>query len=147
MWDNHGGTGATCGNMTGYADAQGARTACPALDRGLQRLLDDLSDRGMLERTLVVAAGEFGRTPKINKDGGRDHWGACQSAVLAGGGIRGGQVYGSSDKIAAYPKDNPVVARGLSGDDLPRAGPRPRRPRCPTARAGRTGSSRAASRC
>jgi len=55
-----------------------------------------------------VAVGEFGRTPKINDKMGRDHWGACQSAVLAGGGIRGGQVYGSSDKIAAYPKDNPV---------------------------------------
>ena len=78
------------------------------LDRGLSALLADLSDRGMLKRTLVVAVGEFGRTPKINDKMGRDHWGACQSAVLAGGGIRGGQVYGSSDKIAAYPKDNPV---------------------------------------
>ena len=56
----------------------------------------------------MVAVGEFGRTPKINDKQGRDHWGACQSALLAGGGIRGGQVYGSSDKIAAYPKDNPV---------------------------------------
>jgi uncharacterized protein (DUF1501 family) len=62
----------------------------------------------MLKRTLVVAVGEFGRTPKINKDQGRDHWGAVQSAILAGGGIKGGQVYGSSDKIAAYPKENPV---------------------------------------
>jgi uncharacterized protein (DUF1501 family) len=62
----------------------------------------------MLEETLVAAYGEFGRTPKINAAAGRDHWGACQSAVLAGGGIRGGQVYGASDKHAAYPKQDPV---------------------------------------
>ncbi len=64
--------------------------------------------RGLLDETLVVMLGEFGRTPKINKAAGRDHWGACQSVVLAGGGIRGGQVYGSSDAQAAYPKSNPV---------------------------------------
>ena len=62
----------------------------------------------MLDRTLVAAAGEFGRTPKINSTQGRDHWGPCQSALLAGGGIRGGQVYGSSDAQAASPKDLPV---------------------------------------
>jgi len=76
-------------------------------------LLEDLSLRGLLEETLVVAAGEFGRTPRLNNDQGRDHWGACQSVLLAGGGIRGGQVYGSSDKIAAYPKDNPVSPEDL----------------------------------
>jgi hypothetical protein len=106
VWDNHGGTG-PLGNLTGYQMLK--ETYClPGLDRGLSALLDDLSVRGMLKRTLVVAVGEFGRTPKINAQQGRDHWGAVQSAVLAGGGIRGGQVYGSSDKIAAYPKDNPV---------------------------------------
>ena len=62
----------------------------------------------MLDRTLVAVAGEFGRTPQINKDQGRDHWGAAQSVLLAGGGIRGGQVYGATDKIAAYPSDKPV---------------------------------------
>ncbi|MEX2112670.1 MAG: DUF1501 domain-containing protein, partial [Pirellulales bacterium] len=68
----------------------------------------DLSQRGMLDETLVVMLGEFGRTPKINAAQGRDHWGPCQSIVLAGGGIRGGQVYGASDAHAAYPKNNPV---------------------------------------
>jgi hypothetical protein len=106
VWDNHGGTG-PLGNLTGYQMLK-EQYCLPGLDRGLSTLLDDLSERGMLKRTLVVACGEFGRTPKINKDQGRDHWGAVQSAILAGGGIKGGQVYGSSDKIAAYPKDNPV---------------------------------------
>jgi hypothetical protein len=106
VWDNHGGT-APLGGITGYAMLK-EHYCLPSLDRGLSTLIDDLHERGMLGRTLVIAAGEFGRTPKINKDVGRDHWGMCQSAVLAGGGIRGGQVYGSSDKIAAYPKENPV---------------------------------------
>jgi uncharacterized protein (DUF1501 family) len=80
----------------------------PPLDRAYSALLEDLSLRGLLDETLVVAVGEFGRTPKLNGNQGRDHWGPCQSALFAGGGVRGGQVYGSSDKIAAYPKDNPV---------------------------------------
>ncbi|HEX3147083.1 MAG TPA: DUF1501 domain-containing protein [Gemmataceae bacterium] len=106
VWDNHGGTDAF-DKITGYAMLK-EQYCLPGLDRGLSALLADLSDRGMLKRTLVAAVGEFGRTPKINGNLGRDHWGACQSAVLAGGGVKGGQVYGSSDKIAAYPKDNPV---------------------------------------
>lgn len=77
-------------------------------DRGFSALLDDLRQRGMLQDTLVIWMGEFGRTPQINPAGGRDHWGACQSVVMAGGGIVGGQVYGKSDKIAAYPAENPV---------------------------------------
>jgi hypothetical protein len=77
-------------------------------DRGFSALLDDLHQRGMLDDTLVIWMGEFGRTPQINPSGGRDHWGACQSIVMAGGGIVGGQVYGKSDKIAAYPDENPV---------------------------------------
>jgi hypothetical protein len=80
----------------------------PMLDQGLAALLDDLEQRGQLKQTLVVVMGEFGRTPKINKDAGRDHWGLCQSVLLAGGGIRGGQVYGSSDRFGAYPASNPV---------------------------------------
>ena len=67
----------------------------------------------MLADTLVTWMGEFGRTPRINKNGGRDHWGFCQSALLAGGGVRGGQVYGSSDAAAAYAAELPV-----SPDDL-----------------------------
>jgi len=61
-----------------------------------------------LDRTVVAVAGEFGRTPKINPNGGREHWGAAQTGLLAGGGIRGGQIYGKTDKIAAYPTDTPV---------------------------------------
>jgi len=75
--------------------------------------MEDLSSRGLLDDTLVVTAGEFGRTPKINPNQGREHWGMCYSALLAGGGIRGGQVYGASDKQGAYPKDNPVAPEDL----------------------------------
>jgi hypothetical protein len=85
----------------------------PPFDRGLSGLLDDLAERGLLERTLIVWCGEFGRTPKLNKAAGRDHWGFCQSALLAGAGVRGGQVYGSSDASAAYAAERPV-----SPDDL-----------------------------
>jgi uncharacterized protein (DUF1501 family) len=79
----------------------------PLLDQGLAALLDDLAARGLLEETLVVCLGEFGRTPKINANAGRDHWGACASVVFAGGGVRGGQAIGASDRIAAYPSDSP----------------------------------------
>jgi len=84
----------------------------PPMDRGFSALLEDLSERGLLDQTLVAWTGEFGRTPTINgnKQPGRDHWPFVYSAVLAGGGIRGGQIYGSSDAIAAHPKDNPVHA-------------------------------------
>jgi hypothetical protein len=80
----------------------------PMLDQSLSALLDDLDQRGRLAETLVVCLGEFGRTPKINGNAGRDHWGDCSSALLAGGGIRGGQVLGSSDKHAAYPASDPI---------------------------------------
>lgn len=106
VWDNHGGT-KSLGGISGYEMLK-APYCLPPLDRGYAALLDDLSQRGLLDDTLVVMLGEFGRTPKINKTGGRDHWGPCQSIVLAGGGIRGGQLYGSSDADAAYPKTNPV---------------------------------------
>jgi uncharacterized protein (DUF1501 family) len=80
----------------------------PMLDQGLSALLEDLAQRGLFDQTLVVVLGEFGRTPRINKDAGRDHWGLCQSVLLAGGGIRGGRVHGSSDRIGAYPASSPV---------------------------------------
>jgi hypothetical protein len=80
----------------------------PMLDQGLSALLEDLDQRGRLEETLVVVMGEFGRTPKINNNAGRDHWGECSSTLLAGGGIRAGQVLGSSDRNAAYPASDPV---------------------------------------
>src|SRR5207302_3183882 len=111
VWDNHGGT-AGLGSITGYAMLK-EKYCIPPLDRAYSALLDDLAQRGLLDETLVVVAGEFGRTPKINATQGRDHWGMCQSALLAGGGVRGGQVYGSSDGIAAYPQDNPVAPPDL----------------------------------
>jgi hypothetical protein len=81
---------------------------CPMFDQGYTALIEDLSQRGLLEETLVVAVGEFGRTPKINGNGGRDHWGPVFCASLAGAGIAGGQVYGSSDKDGAYPATDKV---------------------------------------
>ena len=106
VWDNHGGTG-SLGGITGYQMLK-EKYCLPPLDLAYSALLRDLSDRGLLDETLVVMLGEFGRTPKINKNVGRDHWGSCQSVVLAGGGIQGGQVYGASDRIAAYPIRHPV---------------------------------------
>ncbi|MCS7046026.1 MAG: DUF1501 domain-containing protein [Gemmataceae bacterium] len=88
---------------------------CPVFDQALAALLQDLHDRGLLESTLVVAAGEFGRSPKIGAPttnnvgpGGRDHWPECYTALVAGGGVRGGLVYGASDRHGAYPRLNPV---------------------------------------
>ena len=85
----------------------------PPVDRAFSALLEDLSERGLLDETLVVWTGEFGRTPRVNNNAGRDHWGAVYSTVLAGGGIRGGQAFGSSDKIGGQPVDNPVHVRDL----------------------------------
>ncbi|MCI0465136.1 MAG: DUF1501 domain-containing protein [Gemmataceae bacterium] len=86
----------------------------PPFDRAFAALLEDLDQRGLLGETLVVCLGEFGRTPAINRQAGRDHWAACNSVVLAGGGVRGGQVYGSSDRQAAYPATNPVTPQNLA---------------------------------
>jgi hypothetical protein len=80
----------------------------PYFDLTYSALLEDLDERGLLDETLVVVLSEMGRTPKINKNGGRDHWTFCYSVILAGGGVRGGAVYGASDAQAAYVKDNPV---------------------------------------
>jgi hypothetical protein len=111
VWDNHGGTEGL-NKITGYAMLK-EKYCIPPLDQGYTALLDDLAGRGLLGETLVVAVGEFGRTPKINATQGRDHWGMCQSALLVGGGIRGGQVYGASDAQAAYVKDRPVSPEDL----------------------------------
>ena len=80
----------------------------PPFDLAYSALLSDLDDRGLLDETLVVVLGEFGRTPKINGNAGRDHWPGCFSITLAGAGIRGGLVHGASDRIAAYPARDPV---------------------------------------
>jgi hypothetical protein len=94
----------------------------PRLDQGLSALLSDLHDRGLLEQTLVLVCGEFGRTPKINELAGRDHWPNCYSALLAGGGIRGGQVYGASDATAAFPAEDAVGPWDLGATMLHCAG-------------------------
>ncbi len=80
----------------------------PPMDRAVSALLEDLAQRGLLDETLVVWMGEFGRTPKFNPQGGRDHWGHVFSVMLAGGGIRGGTVHGASDHLAAYPETDRV---------------------------------------
>jgi hypothetical protein len=85
----------------------------PPSDRAFGTLVEDLHERGMLDSTLVVALGEFGRTPKIG-GGGRDHWPDCYCVVVAGGGVKGGTVYGSSDKIGAFPDADPVTPGDLA---------------------------------
>src|SRR5439155_17946554 len=102
-WDSH------------TKEAQRLKTVLlPPFDRAYSALLDDLSHRGLLEETLVVCMAEFGRSPKINSAGGRDHWGYVYSAALAGGGIRGGQVYGASDRLGGYPKEGSVQPQDLT---------------------------------
>jgi uncharacterized protein (DUF1501 family) len=90
----------------------------PAYDRAVSALLADLHNRGLLDSTLVMSMGEFGRTPRINKAGGRDHWGFCQSVLLAGAGVRGGQVYGASDAQAGYAAERPVRPDDLAATAL-----------------------------
>ena len=101
-WDIHGSKPFTAiGSMKDYLG--------PMMDNAYSSLLEDLKDRGMLDNTLVVATGEFGRTPKINPAGGRDHWPQCWSMLFAGGGVKGGQTVGASDDIGGHPKDRPTT--------------------------------------
>jgi Protein of unknown function (DUF1501) len=86
----------------------------PPMDMAFSALIEDLDARGLLESTLVVGLGEFGRTPKINKNAGRDHWPDCYSVVVAGGGVRGGTIIGASDRFAAYPAADPVSPADLA---------------------------------
>jgi hypothetical protein len=104
-WDMHG-TGVGLGSIFGTG-AYGLGWALPRVDEAVSALLQDLELRGLLESTLVVMVGEFGRSPKV-VNAGRDHWPACYSALLAGAGIRGGRVYGSSDKTGGYVRERPV---------------------------------------
>lgn len=85
------------------------KTLVPPMEQAYAALLDDLEERGLLDSTLVVWMGDFGRTPIINKDVGRDHWPGCYTMVLAGGGIRGGQIVGQSDKHGGAPERRPVT--------------------------------------
>src|SRR5262249_22505746 len=95
-WDDH------KNNFTGH------KKKLPPFDLAFSALVEDLQDRGLLDSTLVMTLGEFGRTPKINPDAGRDHWPDCYCAVLAGGGIHAGQIYGASDRTGAYPVSDPA---------------------------------------
>jgi hypothetical protein len=98
----------------GYSGAQIGVGLVPIFDSAFAALILDLEQRGLLDETLVVAMGEFGRTPKINTRGGRDHWPRVFSVVLAGGGIRGGQVIGASDRIGESPRDLPLTPADLA---------------------------------
>ena len=91
-------------------------------DKALSALLDDLQDRRLLETTLVIAVGEFGRTPRINDKAGRDHWNLCYSALLAGGGVRGGRAVGASDRRGEHPADRPATPADLGATILARMG-------------------------
>lgn len=99
-WDVHG------DDQTGLVRME--QQLCPRFDQGMSALLEDLHERGMLESTLVIATGEFGRTPRISRLGGRDHWPYCFSALVAGGGVPGGRIVGASDAHGAYPADRPA---------------------------------------
>lgn len=86
----------------------------PYFDRAVSALLDDLSQSGLLRDTLVIVTGEFGRTPKINKDAGRDHWGSVMSLLVAGGGVQGGRVIGASDRLGAQPSIDRLTPENLA---------------------------------
>ncbi len=101
FWDTHG------------SNFSHLKRHLPLFDTGISALIQDIYDRGLDEDVTVVVWGEFGRTPKINKDAGRDHWAPVQSAILAGGGMPVGQVIGSTDKTAAYAADRPVHYRDI----------------------------------
>ena len=100
-WDIHG--------SKPFTSIQGMRDiVAPMYDQGYSALIEDLFQRGMLDRTLVCNLAEFGRTPKVNPAGGRDHWPQCWTVYFAGGGVKGGRVIGKSDEIGAYPVERPV---------------------------------------
>jgi hypothetical protein len=110
-WDSH------------TKEAQRLKTVlAPTADQAFAALLEDLGQRGLLDETLVVCMSEFGRTPRINGAGGRDHWGHVFSVALAGGGIRGGQVYGASDRQGGHPRNGRVTPQDLTATILDRLG-------------------------
>jgi hypothetical protein len=100
-WDIHG--------SNPFTSIEGMKkSVAPMYDQAYSALLEDLTDRGMLEDTLVCNLAEFGRTPRINPAGGRDHWPQCWSVYFAGGGVQGGRVVGKSDPMGGYPAERPV---------------------------------------
>jgi hypothetical protein len=108
-WDCHADRRCLASTLDDYR-----RTLCPTFDAAFTGLLDDLHQRGILDSTLVVAAGEFGRTPCVNAGGGRDHWPGVWSILCAGGGVPGGQVIGASDKFGREPGRRPVLAEDIA---------------------------------
>ncbi len=102
-WDSH------ANNFAEHKDR-----LVPPMDKAFVALINDLEDRGLLDSTLVIGMGEFGRTPKINANAGRDHWPDCYSITLAGGGVKGGYVHGASDNIGAYPVEKAVTPGDLA---------------------------------
>jgi hypothetical protein len=107
-WDCHADRGSLATDLNDYRD-----TVAPTFDSAFSALLTDLETRGLLDATLVVATGEFGRTPFLNANGGRDHWANCWTALVAGGGVKGGRVVGASDRLGGEPKDRPVTPQEL----------------------------------
>jgi hypothetical protein len=116
-WDVHG------DDQTGLVRME--QQLCPRFDQGLSALLLDLQNRGLLDSTLVVVTGEFGRTPHISRLGGRDHWPYCFSALLAGGGIAPGRVVGASDRHGGYPADRPASPSDFAATICDRLGVNP----------------------
>jgi uncharacterized protein (DUF1501 family) len=106
-WDHHG----TAGR---YRTAEGAKLLIPPLDRAIAALVEDLSQRGLYEKTLVVAMGEFGRTPRMNAEGGRDHWGNVFSVLMGCGSMNVGQAIGKSNPRGEYPVDRPVSPQDVA---------------------------------
>lgn len=105
-WDHH-------GTADRYRTEEGARLLIPPLDRAIAALVEDLVDRGLFDRVLVVAMGEFGRTPKMNADGGRDHWGDTFSVLMANGRMRMGQAVGASNPRGEYPAERPTTPQDV----------------------------------
>src|SRR4029079_16153177 len=101
-WDVHG--------SVPFTSIEGMRKhVAPMFDQGVSALIEDLDQRGMLQNTVIPVLGEFGRTPKVNPAGGRDHWPQVWTVWFAGGGIKGARVVGASDDIGGYPADRPVT--------------------------------------
>jgi uncharacterized protein (DUF1501 family) len=92
----------------------GIKTQVPQFDKAFAALINDLEERGLLDTTLVMVSSEFGRTPKLNKDEGRDHWPKVFSVVMAGGGIKRGMIHGTSDSVGGEPDQNPMHVEDLA---------------------------------
>ena len=113
-WDNHFDLETYNNRHPGDPNDEGTHALVPGLDKAFSGLVQDLEERGMLDETLVVVMTEFGRTPKINSVGGRDHWPNCFSAALAGGGVPGGAVIGASDELGEFVKERPVTPSDMA---------------------------------